>query len=37
MSASHESGHWIERNWYWLVILYGVLFLTFLVSYKPSW
>lgn len=37
MSASHESGHWVERNWYWLVILYGVLFLTLLVSYAPSW
>lgn len=37
MSASHESGHWIEQNWYWLVILYGVLFLTLLVSFAPSW
>lgn len=37
MSASNESTHWVERNWYYLVILYGLLFLTLLVSFAPSW
>jgi hypothetical protein len=37
MSASNESAHWVERHWYWMVILYGLLFLTLLVSFAPSW
>lgn len=37
MSASSETSHWLERNWPWLVILYGVLFLTLITSFAPSW
>jgi hypothetical protein len=36
MSLSSESSHWLDRNWYWLVILYGIIFVTFLVSFKPN-
>ena len=35
MSASNESA-WIDRWWPALVIGYGVLFLTLLVSFHPT-
>ena len=34
MSESHEVS-WIDRNWQFLVILFGLIFVTFLVSFKP--
>ena len=36
MSASGESTSWIDRNWQVLVILYGLIFVTLLVSFSPS-
>lgn len=35
MSSSHESEPWIDRYWAVLVILFGLLFVTFLVSFNP--
>jgi hypothetical protein len=32
---SHEQQTWLDRNWQVLVILFGILFVTFLVSFKP--
>jgi hypothetical protein len=34
MSSSSESA-WLDRWWPLLVILYGVLFVSILVSFKP--
>jgi hypothetical protein len=34
MSASVE--HWLDRWWPLLVILYGVLFVTVLVTFSPT-
>ena len=34
MSASSES--WLDRWWPLLVILYGVLFVTILVTFSPT-
>jgi hypothetical protein len=36
MSSSHESGSWLERWGLVLVILYGLIFLTVLVSFHPA-
>lgn len=33
MSASRES--WVDRYWPWLVILFGLIFVSVLVSFKP--
>ena len=35
MSASHEQEFWLDRWWPLLVILFGVLFVSILVSFKP--
>lgn len=35
MSSSHESEPWIDRWWPALVIAFGLLFVTFLVSFHP--
>lgn len=35
MSESHEEGWTIDRIWPFLVILFGLTFLTFLVSFSP--
>lgn len=37
MSSSNESVHWLDRWWPLLVILFGLLFLTFLVSFSPKY
>jgi steroid 5-alpha reductase family enzyme len=34
MSASNETA-WVDRWWPLLVILFGLAFVTFLVSFKP--
>lgn len=34
---AHESGTWLDTWWPLLVILYGVLFVTWIVSYHPFW
>jgi hypothetical protein len=36
MSTSSKSGSWLENWWPLLVILYGVLFVSILVSFKPT-
>lgn len=36
MSSSHESQRWIDRFWQPLVILFGIIFVTCLVCFKPS-
>ena len=33
--SSKESTSWVERWWLALLILFGLLFVTFLVSFKP--
>ena len=33
---SHESESWIDRWWTVLVIAFGIIFVTFLVSFKPT-
>jgi len=35
MSESHEA-KWIDRWWPLLVITFGVVFVTFLISFKPT-
>jgi hypothetical protein len=37
MSSSHESQPWIDTYWPALVIAFGVLFVSILVSFKPTW
>jgi len=36
MSASSVSESWVDRWWPLLVILFGVLFVSILVSFKPT-
>lgn len=35
MSASNESGRWLDTWWPLLLILFGLTFLTTLVSFTP--
>jgi len=36
MSSSSESQSWLDTWWPLLVILYGVLFVTVLVTFSPT-
>jgi hypothetical protein len=36
MSSSSESESWMDRWWPLLVILYGVFFITVLVTFSPT-
>ena len=36
MSSSSESQSWLDRWWPLLVILYGVIFVSVLVTFSPS-
>lgn len=36
MSSPNESGSWLDRWWQLLVILFGLIFVTFLVSFSPT-
>jgi hypothetical protein len=36
MSLASERESWMDRWWPLLLILFGVLFVTFLVSFKPG-
>jgi hypothetical protein len=36
MSAPHDQEHWLDRNWQVLLILFGILFVTLLVSFHPT-
>lgn len=35
MSSSTESQSWLDSWWPWLVILFGIIFVALLVSWKP--
>jgi hypothetical protein len=35
MSSSHESLSWVENWWPFFLILFGLLFVTLLVSFAP--
>ncbi len=35
MSSSHESEPWLDTWWPFLVILFGLIFVSILVSFKP--
>jgi len=35
MSSHHEHTPWLDRYWQPLVILFGILFVAFLVFFKP--
>jgi steroid 5-alpha reductase family enzyme len=36
MSSSTESMSWVDRWWPLLVILFGVIFVTVLVTFNPT-
>jgi hypothetical protein len=36
MEAKHKD-HWMEHNWPFLVILFGLLFVTLIVTFQPTW
>ena len=36
MSSSSESQSWLDQWWPLLVILYGVIFVSVLVTFSPS-
>ena len=36
MSASSETESWIDRWWPLLVILFGLVFVTLLVTFSPT-
>jgi len=36
MSAAGEKESWVDRYWQVLVILFGLIFVTVLVSFKPG-
>jgi len=35
MSASHEKEFWLDRWWPLFVILFGAIFVSILVGFKP--
>jgi hypothetical protein len=35
MSSSNESSFWLDNGWPLLVILFGVIFVTVLVTFNP--
>ena len=37
MDAVSESMSWLDRWWSLLLILFGVIFVTVLVSFKPTY
>jgi len=37
MSASHNSSHFMDTWWPAFLILFGILFVTFLVSFHPAY
>ena len=36
MSSSHERGWWLDNWFQLLVILFGLIFVSILVSFKPG-
>jgi hypothetical protein len=37
MSATQNSSHWLDTWWPLFVILFGILFVSWLVSFHPSY
>jgi len=37
MSLTSESGSWLDGWWPLLLILFGVIFVSIFVSFKPTW
>jgi hypothetical protein len=37
MSEHHSEDSWLDRNGTALVIVYGILFVTLIVSFHPFW
>lgn len=37
MSESHNTESFLERYWQGLVIVYGLIFVSILVSFAPTW
>lgn len=37
MSSSEHKENWLDTWWPALVIGFGVVFVSFLVSFKPAW
>lgn len=35
--SSSENGFWLDNWWPLFVILFGVAFVSFLVSFSPTW
>jgi hypothetical protein len=35
MSSTHHREHWLERNWSWLVILFGLIFIACIDLFFP--
>jgi hypothetical protein len=36
MSSSHPREHWLERNWSWLVILFGLILVISIDLFFPT-
>jgi len=36
VSSLHTTEHWIERNWYWFVITFGVIFVACIDIFAPT-
>jgi hypothetical protein len=34
--SEHKREPWVERNWYWLVILFGVIFVALIDTFAPT-
>jgi hypothetical protein len=32
---THQTESWVERNWYWLVVLFGLIFVLCLDTFNP--
>ena len=33
--SEHQQDPWVERNWYWLVITFGILFIACIDFFAP--
>jgi hypothetical protein len=37
MNAMNETTHWLDRWWPLLLILFGLIFVTMLVTFSPAY
>jgi hypothetical protein len=37
MSTSHNTTYWLDTWWPFLLILFGIIFVAFLVSFHPAY